>query len=50
MVEGKSNHELATDMGFSVSTIRHETLMNYQALAVSDRKEAAKKALALKLI
>jgi len=50
MVEGKTNHELATELGFSVSTIRHETMRIYQALAVSDRKEAAKKALALSLI
>jgi DNA-binding CsgD family transcriptional regulator len=50
MVEGKTNHELAIEMGFSVSTIRHETMRIYQALAVSDRKEAAKKALMLSLI
>jgi DNA-binding CsgD family transcriptional regulator len=50
MVEGKTNHELATELGFSVSTIRHETMRIYQALAVSDRKEAAKKALALSLV
>ena len=50
MVEGKTNHELATELGFSVSTIRHETMRIYQALAVSDRKEAAKKALSLSLI
>jgi len=50
MVEGKTNHELAADLGFSVSTIRHETMRIYQALSVSDRKEAAKKALALSLI
>jgi DNA-binding CsgD family transcriptional regulator len=50
MVEGKTNHELATEMGFSVSTIRHETMRIYQALSVSDRKEAAKKALALSII
>lgn len=50
MVEGKTNHELATELGFSVSTIRHETMRIYQALAVSDRKEAAKKALVLSLI
>lgn len=50
MVEGKTNHELATELGFSVSTIRHETMRIYQALAVSDRKEAAKKALTLALI
>ena len=50
MVEGKTNHELATELGFSVSTIRHETMRIYQALGVSDRKEAAKKALVLGLI
>lgn len=50
MVEGKTNHELATELGFSVSTIRHETMRIYQALAVSDRKEAAKKALVLSLL
>ena len=50
MVEGKTNHELATEMGFSVSTVRHETMRIYQALSVSDRKEAAKKALELGLL
>jgi len=42
MVEGKTNHELATDLGFSVSTIRHETMAIFRTLGVSDRKEAAK--------
>jgi DNA-binding CsgD family transcriptional regulator len=50
MVEGKTNHELATELGFSVSTVRHETMRIYQALAVSDRKEAAKKALLLSIL
>jgi DNA-binding CsgD family transcriptional regulator len=50
MVEGKTNHELATELGFSVSTIRHETMRIYQALSVSDRKEAAKKAITLNLV
>jgi DNA-binding CsgD family transcriptional regulator len=50
MVEGKTNHELGTELGFSVSTIRHETMRIYQALSVSDRKEAAKKALTLGII
>jgi len=50
MVEGKTNHELATELGFSVSTIRHETMRIYQALSVSDRKEAAKKAIMLSLV
>jgi DNA-binding CsgD family transcriptional regulator len=42
MVEGKTNHELAIDLGFSVSTIRHETMAIYKELGVSDRKEAAR--------
>ena len=50
MVEGKTNHDLAVELGFSVSTIRHETMRIYQALGVSDRKEAATKALTLSLI
>lgn len=45
MVEGKTNHELASDLGFSVSTIRHETMRIYQLLGVSDRREAAREAL-----
>ena len=49
MVEDKTNHELALELGFSVSTVRHETMRIYQALAVSDRKEAANKALLLGL-
>ena len=48
--EGKTNHKLATELGFSVSTIRHETMRIYQALNVSDRKEAAKKALVLGIV
>jgi len=50
MVDGKTNHELATELGFSVSTVRHETMRIYQALSVSDRKEAAKQALLLGLV
>jgi DNA-binding CsgD family transcriptional regulator len=45
MVEGKTNHELATDLGYSVSTIRHETMRIFQILGVSDRREAARAAL-----
>jgi DNA-binding NarL/FixJ family response regulator len=37
-------------MGFSVSTIRHETMRIYQALSASDRKESAKKAIILSLV
>jgi DNA-binding CsgD family transcriptional regulator len=45
MVEGKTNHELATDLGYSVSTVRHETMRIFQVLGVSDRREAARSAL-----
>lgn len=45
MVEGKTNHELASELGFSVSTIRHETMRVYQTLSVSDRREAAREAI-----
>ena len=41
-VEGKTNHELAADLGFSVSTIRHQTMEIFRVLGASDRKEAAK--------
>ena len=41
-VEGKTNHELAADLGFSVSTVRHETMEIFRLLGASDRKEAAK--------
>jgi DNA-binding CsgD family transcriptional regulator len=49
MIEGKTNHELASELGFSVSTIRHETMRIYQTLAVSDRREAAREALDRKI-
>ena len=50
MVEGKTNHELSIDLGFSVSTIRHETMAIYKDLGVSDRKEAARVGQAKSLI
>jgi DNA-binding NarL/FixJ family response regulator len=50
MVDGKTNHELSLDLGFSVSTIRHETMAIYKVLGVSDRKEAARVAQAEALI
>ena len=50
MVEGKTNHDLATELGFSVSTIRHETMAIYKELSVSDRQEAARVAISKGLI
>ena len=49
MVEGKTNHELASELGFSVSTVRHETMRIYQTLGVSDRREAAREAMERKI-
>jgi len=46
MVDGKTNPELSTALGYSVSTIRHETMDIFKILGVSDRKEAAKSAIA----
>ena len=50
MVDAKTNHQLAQELGFSVSTIRHETIAIYLLLDVADRKEAAKLALKLNLL
>ena len=50
MIDGKTNHELSLSLGFSVSTIRHETMAIFRKLEVSDRKEAAKHALANGLV
>ena len=41
---GSTNHEIASALGFSVSTIRHETMRIFQILGASDRHEAALKA------
>jgi hypothetical protein len=45
MVDGKTNPELSESLGYSVSTIRHETMDIFKILGVSGRKEAAKSAL-----
>jgi len=42
--------KLATELGFSVVAFPYETMRIYKALSVSDRKEAAKKALILSLV
>ncbi len=39
--EAKTNHQISKDLGYSVSTIRHETMRIYEILEVSDRVEAA---------
>ena len=50
MVDGKTNPELSVALGYSVSTIRHETMDIFKILGVADRKEAAKSALASGLL
>jgi DNA-binding CsgD family transcriptional regulator len=50
MIEAKTNHQLAQELGFSVSTIRHETMEIYQLLNASDRKEAAEIAIKRNLV
>jgi DNA-binding CsgD family transcriptional regulator len=50
MADGETNASIAAALGFSVSTVRHETMKIYDKLAVSDRHEASVKALALGLI
>ena len=41
MVEAKTNHEIAEELGFSISTVRQETMKIYKVLGVSDRRAAA---------
>jgi DNA-binding CsgD family transcriptional regulator len=49
MIEGKTNYQLASELGYSVSTIRHETMRIFRILGVSDRKDAAQLAMKHKL-
>ncbi|MEK6648901.1 MAG: LuxR C-terminal-related transcriptional regulator [Actinomycetota bacterium] len=37
----KTNHEIAKELGYSVSTVRHETMRIFESLGVSDRVTAA---------
>jgi DNA-binding NarL/FixJ family response regulator len=50
MSTGRTNHQIAIHLGFSVSTIRHETMRIYELLSVSDRQEAARKAKSVGLL
>jgi DNA-binding CsgD family transcriptional regulator len=45
-----SNREISRELGFSESTIRHETMKIYQVLNVTGRKEAVQAAIAQNLI
>ncbi len=50
VVAGKTNIQIARQLGYSLSTIRQETIKIYLALSVNSRREAAKKALELSLV
>lgn len=48
--EGKTNNLIAKELGYSVSTIRHETMRIFEVLSVSNRVEAASYTTTLGLI
>lgn len=50
IIDSKTNNVIARELGFSVSTIRHETMRIFEILSVSDRREAAQKAVSLGII
>lgn len=50
IVMKKTNSAIASEMGYSVSTIRHETMKIFEILGVSNRLEAASYATTLGLI
>jgi DNA-binding CsgD family transcriptional regulator len=50
MVEGKTNYQLANELGYSVSTIRHETMRIFRTMGVDDRKSAAEHAVKYGLV
>ena len=44
MAAKKTNHKIAKELGYSVSTVRHETMRIFEALGVSSRVEATSEA------
>jgi DNA-binding NarL/FixJ family response regulator len=50
ITDSKTNNVIARELGFSVSTIRHETMRIFEILSVSDRREAAQKAVSLGIV
>ena len=50
IAEGRTNHVIAGNLGFSVSTVRHETMRIFEKLNVSDRQTAAHKAKSLGIL
>jgi DNA-binding CsgD family transcriptional regulator len=49
LVAGMTNLQIARQLGYSLSTIKQETMKVFHILAVRDRHEAAKRALTLNL-
>jgi DNA-binding CsgD family transcriptional regulator len=50
LIEGKTNFEIAGDLGYSVSTVRQETIKIYSMLNVTGRRAAAQEAMRQKII
>jgi DNA-binding CsgD family transcriptional regulator len=50
VIEGKTNYEIASELGYSVSTVRQETMKIYQTLNVTGRRAAAQEALRQKIV
>jgi DNA-binding CsgD family transcriptional regulator len=50
LIEGKTNYDIAADLGYSVSTIRQETIKIYSALKVTGRRAAAQEALRQQIV
>jgi DNA-binding CsgD family transcriptional regulator len=50
LIEGKTNFEIAGELGYSVSTVRQETIKIYSMLNVSGRRAASQEALRRKII
>ena len=50
LVARKTNNVIASELGYSVSTVRHETIRIFEALGVSDRVEAAQQAKAFGIV
>lgn len=45
LAEGRSHAEISTSIGFSESTVRHESMAIYRYLGAADRREAVRRAL-----
>ena len=50
LVARKTNNVIASELGYSVSTVRHETIRIFEVLGVSDRIEAARQAKAFGIV